>query len=356
MKFKTRGNSNPSRKAKVYFCSHPADFKGYFDSITDEILSYNDCAIWYDEDEKNVRDELFYNDLKQMLLFVMPVTTKLLTQKSRAMDEDFEFAIANHIPVLPLMMESGLGAEYKQKFGDLQFLSKNRSDSTEISYEEKLRKYLNSILLDDETIKKIQDAFDAYIFLSYRKKDRIFAQELMRLIHRNDFCRDIAIWYDEFLTPGEDFNKTIRDALEKSGLFVLAVTPSLLEPSVDENGVERPNYIEKEEYPMAKKSGKPILPAEMVKTDKDILAKKFADIPSCADAHDETILTDALLKSLEKIAKRENDKNPEHNFFIGLAYLNGIDVEVDHERAVELITFAAEKNIPEAMEDRKSVV
>ena len=41
-------------------------------------------------------------------------------------------------------------------------------------------------------------AFDAYIFLSYRKKDRRYANELMRLIHNNPECRDIAIWFDEF--------------------------------------------------------------------------------------------------------------------------------------------------------------
>ena len=50
----------------------------------------------------------------------------------------------------------------------------------------------------------------------------------MRLIHKNEFCRDIAIWYDEFLTPGENFNDAIKEALQKSGLFVLTVTPNLV--------------------------------------------------------------------------------------------------------------------------------
>lgn len=50
---------------------------------------------------------------------------------------------------------------------------------------------------------------DAYVFLSYRKKDRKHAKELMRLIHANRFCLDIAIWYDGFLAAGEDFNAAI---------------------------------------------------------------------------------------------------------------------------------------------------
>ena len=57
---------------------------------------------------------------------------------------------------------------------------------------------------------KIRAAFDAYIFLSYRKKDRAYAQELMHLIHKNRFCKDIAIWYDEFLTPGESFRANVE--------------------------------------------------------------------------------------------------------------------------------------------------
>ena len=70
-------------------------------------------------------------------------------------------------------------------------------------------------LVSDEMAEKVRAAFDAYIFLSYRKKDRKYANELMRLIHKNDFCRDIAIWYDEYLVPGEDFNNAITEALKR---------------------------------------------------------------------------------------------------------------------------------------------
>jgi hypothetical protein len=147
----------------------------------------------------------------------MPVTTKLLTTENAALDAEFRFAIERHIPVLPLMQEGGLDELFSQKCGDLQYLDKAKSarDLTEIPYEEKLKNYLESVLVSDEMAEKIRAAFDAYVFLSYRKKDRKYAQELMRLIHKNDFCRDIAIWYDEFLTPGENFNESIREALKK---------------------------------------------------------------------------------------------------------------------------------------------
>ncbi|MCR4750705.1 MAG: hypothetical protein K5852_00245 [Eubacterium sp.] len=107
--------------------------------------------------------------------------------------------------------------------------------------------------------------------MSYRKKDRVYANELMKLIHKNDFCRDIAIWYDEFLIPGESFNNAIRDALTKSPLFALNVTPSLLQY----NDEGKPNYVMETEFPMAVRSGKIILPFEMVKTDREKMAISF---------------------------------------------------------------------------------
>jgi len=339
LKYKTHRNSEPNGKPRVYFCCHPEDFNKYFESVSDEILAKQNCTIWYD-DEELVRNEDFFADLKQMQLFVMPVTTNLLCTDNEALDSDFKFAIENHIPVLPLMQESGLEELFNKKCGDLQFLDKNNTDTTAISYDEKLKKYLESVLIGDELAEKIRAAFDAYVFLSYRKKDRRYAQELMRLIHKNEFCRDIAIWYDEFLTPGENFNDSIKEALQKSGLFVLTVTPNL---------VNEPNYIMTTEYPMARQEGKPILPAELVPTDREQLSEKYEDIPNLADAHNESELSEALLESIKKMAIKENDNSPEHNFFIGLAYLGGIDVEVDNEKAVSLITSAAEAGLVEAM-------
>ena len=338
LKCKTRGGS-PQGKPRVYFCCHPADLDQYFEAVSNEILAQQNCAIWYAE-EGILRDESFFEDLKQMQLFVMPVTTNLLCTENEALKLEFRFAMENRIPVLPLMQERGLETLFNEKCGDLQLLDKSNADVSAISYDKKLKKYLESVLIGDALAEKIRGAFDAYVFLSYRKKDRRYAQELMRLIHKNEFCRDIAIWYDEFLTPGENFNDSIKDAIRKSGLFVLAVTPNL---------VNETNYVMTTEYPMAKEEGKPILPAELVPTSRDQLSEKYEGLPSPADAHNEAEFSEALLESIKKMAIKENDSSPEHTFFIGLAYLGGVDVEVDGEKAVSLITSAAEAGLEEAM-------
>lgn len=338
-KCKTKGNVSPQGKRRVYFTCHPDDYDRFFEKISSEILKFSDCAIWYNPDD-NYED--IDTDLGQMNLFVIPITTKLLTKPCRTMELDVPFALEKHIPILPLMQEDSLDELFTHHFGDLQYLNPNAHDITAISYEDKLKKYLNSVLVSDEMAEKVRAAFDAYIFLSYRKKDRKYANELMRLIHQNDFCRDIAIWYDEYLVPGEDFNNAITKALKKSDIFTMVVTPNL---------VNETNYVQTKEYPAAVQQNKTIIPTELEKTDYKALSEKYPKIPNCVDAHDKIALSDVLHSSLLQIAKRENNNDPQHNFFIGLAYLEGIDVEVNHERALQLITSAAETNeVPEAIE------
>lgn len=343
---KTKGNASPKGKPRVYFTCHPADFEKYFEKICADIFKSHDCAIYYTEDmTAAIEEQDKATDLGSNNLFVVPVTFKLLSQPNRAMDADIPYALQQHIPVLPFMMEPGIDAVYSRpdKFGELQYLNPYSTDLTEISYEEKLKKYLESVLISDEMAQKVRAAFDAYIFLSYRKKDRRHANELMRLIHSHPELRDIAIWYDEFLTPGKSFKESIDQMLADSDLFALLVTPNLLE---EPEG--KPNFVMGEEYPSAKKSGIGILPAEMEDTDKTALGKKFEGIPTCVKPDDESFKT-RLMEALSKLATTANDDDPMHNFLIGLAYLEGIDVETDRQRGLELITKAAEADLPEAM-------
>ena len=341
----TRGNASPQGKPRVYFCCHPADQAAFLQPMAKDLLALVDCSVWYDPEpatplspeERSSREA----DLIQMQLFVLPVTTRLLNGPSRAMEWEFPLAREQRIPVLPILQEPGLETLFNQKCGDLQGLNPNQTDPTARPYAEKLKKFLESVLIGDELATQVRAAFDAYIFLSYRKKDRREAQALMRLIHESEFCRDIAIWYDEFLTPGEDFNHAIAQALEKSDLFALAVTPHLL---------ENPNYVMREEFPAARQSGKPILPVEMTPVDRPMLEQAYPGIPPCASGQQGASLSEELKSALRGVALRENDSDPRHNFFIGLAYLSGIDVEVDKQRAMGLIQSAGDAGLPEAME------
>ena len=346
IKVETKNQIDIGKKPRVYFTCHPDDFGRHFQKICQDIFKTHDCAIYYTENmAESIAPDDRETDLGRNNLFVIPITFKLLTTPNRAMDEDFPYACKEHIPVLPIMMESGLDSLYAaaDKFGELQYLNPYSTDPTEISYEEKLKKYLESVLLSDEMVKRVQGAFDAYIFLSYRKKDRKYANELMRLIHNIPEFRDVAIWFDEFLTPGESFKDGISKILSDSKLFALLVTPNLLE---ELDG--KPNFVMGEEYPAALQAGMAIVPAEMEPTEKERLSQKYKDIPRCVDPRDAQELKSRLAEVLFKTVKRENE-DPVHNFLIGLAYMEGIDVEINRKRGLQLITLAAEAGVPEAM-------
>ena len=385
---RTRGDAPAQGKARVYFSCHPEDFEVSFPLIAEDVFRTQNCAIFYERSydqplrEKPDRpyagalfDSRVFEQasgpadgsasgpahasasgaseapdadpddlLAQMQLFIFPVTSRFLRGHCRAYEYEYGFAMEHHIPVLPVLMEPGL-AEYfaarlerlGEGYGQVQFLDRTSADPTEIPYAEKLQKRLAQVLASDETAQRVRAAFDAYIFLSYRKKDRRCARQLMELIHQIPGCRDIAIWYDEFLVPGEDWSAAIAEAMNKSALVTLAVTPQITEPG---------NYIIDHEYPDAVASGKPIVPAEMQRTDRERLQSLFPGLPELINGRS----LSEVAQALQAIATTSNDSDPAHNFLIGLAYLGAIDVERDPQRALELITSAASDGLPEAME------
>ena len=344
--FITRDRSDPKGKSRVYISCHPQDHPLYFQQICGDIFKTHDCVIYYSDEQDPDNDDPNQDvALESINLFVFPVSKRLLTSDCRAMQTDLPFARNRHIPILPIMMETGLDELYAQPdhFGPLQYLTPCAGDGTEMAYADKLRRFLDSVLISAATAARIRKAFDAYIFLSYRKKDRRHANELMRIIHSDPVCRDIAIWFDEFLTPGEDFQKNIDKILSDSKLFALVVTPNLLE---EPNG--KPNFVMRTEYPAARRSDMDILPARMEPTDDQQLRDKFSRLPACLDIRDPQA-RQRLLQTIGRFARQEDHRDPGHNFLIGLAYLNGIDMEVDRPRGSELIHGAAQAGLPEAM-------
>ncbi len=339
--FVTRDNSGVEGKSRIYFSCHANDKYKYFQSICKDIFSLMDCVIFYtDNMEAEYSEDVKNYDLMRMNLFVIPVTRDLLFSENRVINVDLPFAQQNDIPILPLMMDNSLIFRYEEVFGKIQYLTPRKFDETAIPYIQKLKIYLTTTLISDELRKKVQEAFDEYVFLSYRKKDRAYANELMRLIHINPRFRRLAIWYDEYLVPGERYDDLIKNAMETSSIFTLLVTPNLLEDN---------NYVLTTEYPYAKELFDMVLPIEMVSTDRKALEESYPGIPDIIQGKDDKELRDAFIDALKAIAHKESKDDPIHNYMLGIAYLEGIDVEIDREYAVSYIESAAKDNLPEAV-------
>lgn len=333
---KTKNNSSPRWKSRVYFCAHPDDHKGYLEQISNDIFSTHDCAIWHLEDphgEIGLAEHFFALD--EMQLFVVPVTKKLLETDNFALDKEIPFALENNKPVLPILMEEGIIELFNEKIGDIQLLDRCTKDNTADPYTDKLDKYLSRILLPDDTYNEVREkAFSSQIFLSYRKKDRRYAKDLMRLIHKNDLYRSVGIWYDEFLIPGENFHTEIREKIDESELFTLLVTPNLL---------EKGNYVHTQEYEIAKET-KSIFAPEMKQTDRNKFSEMYGRVKHVTNSVDEGEFFHDLEKIYESISLSSKERTPENDFYLGVAYLNGINLEVDYDKAYSLIKSAAESN------------
>lgn len=333
---KTRENTIVQGKQCVYL-SYDLRDRHLIQFVCDDLWSVVDCAILLTE-EANVSLESVVNSVDRVDLLVLCITSNYLHSTNVNAELDIQYAQTHGIPILPILMEKDLDDEYQERFSEIQYLNKYCDDWTAIPYNKKLSDYLSAVLINDELIKKVRDVFDVHVFLSYRKKDRALAQELMRLIHSDAFCRDIAIWYDEYLVPGENFIDAIKKMIEDSNLFAMVVTPSLLEDN---------NYVMREEYPYARARGKDILPVSMDDTDESKLIEYYPGIPIPVDGKKDKRF-DNLLHKLHKYAKETDQKNTIHTFFVGLAYLLGIEMEQDPETGVSLITQAAKGNLPEA--------
>ena len=181
LNYRTKTNrQSPQGKPKVFFTCHEKDFNSFFDTESKAVLWADeniDCAIWYNSDAYyyptgDESKEEYYSLLYDMNLFVIPVTLNFLKGNNRAYDIDFRYALDHNIPLLMIMEEQGLEDLFETMCGQLQYLDRYQDRTTQDSYENKLKKFLNDALISCELSEKIRAAFDAYIFLSYRKKDR----------------------------------------------------------------------------------------------------------------------------------------------------------------------------------------
>lgn len=318
------------------FCDFHEKDTGHFIRIKNDIFDICSCAVFYREDRTEDPAEVELA-VKNANLYILIVSSKLLSDPS--FDErPFRTARENNVPILPILTENGLEELFNERFGNLQCISTclELTDPTAVPYIEKLQNFLSGTLSLSYDINELRKAFDGSLFLSYRKKDRAYAQSLLDVIHSSDELKNISVWYDEFLVPGEDFNDSIKSELENSAIFILMVTPSILEEQ---------NYIKTIEYPVACSLNKPVFPVETVPTDRGELASAYPEIPAALKIDDTKELKKKLLKLLADNGIVIAERSAERDFFIGFAFLKGMYVEKNTAAAIELITRAAQADV-----------
>lgn len=325
-------------KEKVFISCHPADHTTFFEPIANEILNCHDCAIYFDSPDEDPLTDGRQQLLREMNLVVILVSRNFLNLECIAYSFDFQFAKENSITLLPIIVEDGIRQQFNNTCGTFHLLDRNNKKYYDKPYTTKLREFLANVFVGTDLAMEIRSAFDAYIFLSYRKEDVINAKKLMRLIHKSDATTGVAIWYDEFLIPGENYSSELLNTIRDSDMFVLAVTPNVLAAN---------NYVINVEYPAALSHNKPIIPIEFEKTDKKQLNKMFPSLPDCIPINREEDIYNSIINAARNNSSKTNMASDKRSYLLGLAYLYGIDVEIDKEKAIALLSSAAESdNLP----------
>lgn len=337
LQYKTPNMCEPKGLPRVYFCAHPDNYE-LLEEIAELLLEQKPCSVWYTgAAEKN--GEQHNICLSQMQLLVMPVTFRLLTTESFAFRHEYSYAVEHNIPILPLMLEEGLEEIFRDKCGNIPFVPYHRDGVKAGEFKENVKQFLDTVVIGDELAERIRQEFSTYIFLGYGKNDWQDAHKVMGMIQENVAGRDVGIRCDELFTTEDKIAFDMGTAMGKSKLFALSVTPDLL---------ENKNVVATEGYRMAVQDKLPVLAMEMSPVSSFKFKWKYKKVTSYAKSPEE--FATALRNQLEGAGIQGKQPSAEHGYLMGLAYLGGVDMVVDHRKAAELITRGAEADYPEAME------
>lgn len=322
---------------KVYFSATKEDYDGYSSEyVIKQLLNAYDCDIYV----KNPKAEMTEDDLALHLSEMDAAFIHLTSSYFDALDNNqaTDLAILRNqkTKLIPLMETVSPEAirHYNRYFPNIQYISLNQ-EATELPYLQKVQIVLEDLFEKDD-VASANVNFIRKLFLSYRKKNRGLAMDLIKAIHQDPRLEGVEIWYDEFLSAGENFEEDIKRELETSDGVLLLMTKEMLEED---------NYVISTEYPLIRSLGKPITP---VIVDTDVSASEIQNkFPSLEllreDYRPYFKQLDALKESLVRSLKLEKEeRKPEEDYGLGLLYFNGIRVEKNEEKGAQLIKKAAE--------------
>ncbi len=341
LKFLTKENTTPNGKKHLFIHACPEDVKLRSD-VFDKILSFKQgfrFCLWYSDDPDDVFSEDGKEKLREMAV-IIPVITENYFRLFEEEHSDvspsglFEDLQLGGTAVMPLLQNADLLIHFNRLFGELHGISLSLPNAERMA-EDQLMRLLSDNILEERITK---EAFTGKLFLSYRKKDFKEARQIMKAIHDTDAAGSAAIWFDEFLVAGRDFNEGILDSLTASDAMVLSVTPNLLEKN---------NYVREKEYKYAVDHGIDVLPVEAVRTDDKELADAFPGIRPRTDMNDKNAMEELLKKAG---FRGPGSQSPFAEYLLGMAFLIPVNVEKDVERAVRLFDISADHNCAEACE------
>lgn len=346
--FVTNGDESIHNKTKVMLIYDYMDNAQKGDSIqcllTEDIKNASDdiavccCAI-----SVLTNLEALSTQIDEIDAIVACLTSGFLA--SEKCMETIKYILRKGVPLLPYCMELSCMKNLGEILGDIQVINACSNDKTEIAPDLKFREWLRNLhRVTKEKRLEIEASFRKRVFLSYRKKDRIFVEKIERVIHENEAFEDVAIWYDESLTAGENFNEEIQREIDRCDAAILLITPSILEP----NEFGEMNYVEKYEFPELH-SKTNIVPIMAKETEMMSLYERFG-LEGYVILEDKEAIYASIAAVLKMVDNCEETrpKDERKEYCLGMAYYMGILVEKDVEHAKKLLSLASQNGILDA--------
>lgn len=243
-------------KKRIFISAHPVDRIDWLDRIVETVESTERCTAVYNpvpSDKLGLPENID--------AVVVLASVKYFTWANSGYTSEFFAAVRDGVRVIPILIEGNQNTVdlVNMRLGKIQYIDAAENPEFAMST-------LFAHLVAEE---RVVDRSLPSVFISYRKKDREYMHELVKQIERYEHFDKINLWYDEIITPGENYSKSILRELDECDLFILVVTPNILEPS---------NYVKKVEYKRAESAGKRIIAIEAEKTDKTALKEAFSGL------------------------------------------------------------------------------
>jgi len=321
-----RGSEIGRNRQRIFLCCHPKN-KTARDVIIGDLLSYDagaDCIVSFIETPEEVDETALLQELHETTTMVLIISPEFLEQSKTQKSSEFKIAKNIKLPIIPIALDPSLFPQFTEQEGAIHGLSLSDEE-----YRIKLRTQLLNLLVSESLVAEINGkAFSGRLFLSYRKKDISLAREFMKTFHDNKEFQSVAVWYDKFLNAGRVFDVEIESSIDSADVVTLMATKN-----ITENG----NYVLLREYPYAKNRKKHIVAVEFEELNKRDFNEKYKGIDTLVPLTD----ISAAFKKALPVRAFTATIDPERGFLLGAAFLKGIMVEKDADRAIELLTDSA---------------
>lgn len=327
---------------KLYLSYHLQDHDTAM-TVAQEILSaYNPQAeIWIPRDPEH-DDKDTDVVLSGMKAVVFLVSDAFLHTENRSRCTVWEKTVQLTQKTLIIQIEPNMEAEFDRICGHFHLLNRCADN-----YPAQLKEYIENqidvyvLLVTQEGSDILDRLFPFRIFVSYRKKDRGYMLEVVKALREEPALYNAAVWYDDALVSGEDYNDQIAQKLRESDLVIFAATDSMTESG---------NYVLTEEYPQALKEHKAILGVFADGADEASLKACYPLFDEMLPFHDTDRWIGSILRTRASMGKEKETLTPFELYLLALEHEKGVMTVRNVKTAYRLFHLAADKGEAIALE------